>query len=74
MAVIYWRAVANVIDMRIFKDWEELKDWIVRQVKLEPTAIIGIFDKDTELREADKAYAKFVKKFRTGQICNIEED
>lgn len=70
MYVVYYRMEANVVDMRVFRDANEFVDWLKFSSKMEPIAIIGIYDKDTEYSEGYKDYAKFVKKFRTGQIVN----
>ena len=43
---------------------EELSEWFTRQQKLEPTIIIGIYDKDTKFGDIEKDQnnvMKFIK-------------
>ena len=54
MYVVYFRCEANVTDLRVFKDSEEFIDWLKRQMKLEPTVIIGIYDDDTTYAETEE--------------------
>lgn len=46
--LIYKRLVANVVDIRYFKDEAELEDWLERQNKLEP---VGILKKSIVIKE-----------------------
>lgn len=70
MAIIYYRSERNVVDLRIFKDTDEFWNWISFATKYEPITILGIYDKNATYSGMHKDYAKFVKKYRTGQIVN----
>ena len=63
--VVYYRCEAGVTDLRAgFKTMEELSEWFTRQQKLEPTIIIGIYDKDTKFGDIEKDQnnvMKFIK-------------
>lgn len=74
MYVIYWRCVANVVDLRKFKDVNELKDWLVIQSKLEPTALIGIYDKETRIDKVEKDYERFCEYFSKGELNGEYDD
>lgn len=52
--VVYYRCKARVRDLRAFKNLEELSEWFTRQQKLEPTIIIGIYDKYSTVGEMEK--------------------
>lgn len=60
MIVIYWRTRSNIVDIRKFKDYDEIMEWILRQTKLEdPVAIVGIHDKNEKMEVIEKEYQKF---------------
>ena len=63
MYVIYWRVEANVVDMRQFKNLEELAQWLFDSLKFEPIALVGIYDGGTEIGKVEKDYVQFVKYF-----------
>ena len=44
LKVIYWRPEANIIDCGTFKDIPDIVEWLARQVRLEPTGILGIYE------------------------------
>lgn len=48
MLVIYRRWTAGINDVREFRDFYEFNDWIVRQIRLEPTSVLGIYEKKDE--------------------------
>lgn len=60
ICVLYWRCEAKVTDLRTFSDDAEFTDWFRRQLKLEPTAIIGIYDRETELKEMEADRERFM--------------
>ncbi len=64
LKVIYWRPEANIIDCRIFKDIPDIVEWLSRQVRLEPTGILGIYEKwegARWTRDWDRFYKYFVE-------------
>ena len=63
MYVVYWRCKSNVVDMRKFENLEELKEWLLRQLEIEPTAIVGIYDESTPVGETEKHFKEFKKYF-----------
>ncbi len=63
MYVIYWRVEPNVVDMRKFKNLEELADWLFGALKFEPIALVGIYNGDTTIEEVKKDYDKYVNYF-----------
>ena len=41
--VLSMRWNPNILDIRMFKEPDEMKEWITRQIELEPTSILGIY-------------------------------
>lgn len=59
--VVYRRLEAEVNDIRVFKDLDELYEWFNQQLKLEPTIILAILDKADEIRNYLEMYTETKK-------------
>lgn len=63
--MIYYRTQAKVVDVGNFRNSEEIIEWFMRQSKLEPTYILGIYDsskkaeKERYERDLDKFWIRF---------------
>lgn len=60
-AMIYYRTRAKVVDVGSFRDSEEIIEWFMRQSKLEPTYILGIYDNSK--KEEKSRYERDLDKF-----------
>lgn len=60
-AMIYYRTQAKVVDVGNFRNSEEIIEWFMRQSKLEPTYILGIYD--SSKKEEKERYERDLDKF-----------